>query len=1029
MERVREVEEATPDREVQQNKTEPSRESVRRPGAMVVQTKLVVGAADDDAEREADSIADATMRTFATGETIQSDVLQPRIRGRVARRLDATPTPTDGGVSRVQRSARPSPSIGREGGAVDADTESAITAARGGGRPLDSRIRGGMERSMQADFSGVRVHVGAESDQLNRQLQSKAFTTGSDIFVRSSDYSPGSESGQHLLAHELAHTVQQGASPSSPGGVDRKIDDTINRAIDTRLSAHDYAHAIRSGSVLVQREPDPLAPSVPQSGQSAKFKHYLGQGAKSIAVAEGWKKHAQGDPNAFADIPGDFFSLRRGMSAADAAKYKMAVKELQRKLISSLGGRLKAGIMKRDGIFGKSTEGAVKKFQTAKGLPVTGICDLDTWAAIDNDASAVSSRGREEFQWNEDHEEAALNADGSSGQFGMASAIDWAKKDDELLVNVAYQFDRGPGVDGGSVDVARNAILDIWNTFDIKYKGPKDPKGKKRKPKNPVIKLRFNPVDAATPPPGGIAIKADQRVFLFKSPHPAWDKRGFADDQQKKTRSDAGNWNVDDQGALRNIAAHEFGHAIGLEDEYGRRHKDMTRIAGKVAAYDNPDTVNMVTWFKDKIAASTTFAHLKAIGDKTHKIDAENQYVIAQKYRDTHGSKLPDDLLAAMTRIKTTYATAATQAATDRGAKIPLYQAAFQAAENADKAATDAAKDAFDADVSYRLRPTVGPIDAALSAVRNLTAAAKAAADLARPQHDTALAIGQEVNADRKTAEDRRARATKAAKASKRAVTKATEAATGAGGGIPALEAATIGAVRISGESKAKTRSSYESAKDDATDKQKTADAAREARDAANMAKEIAVAIASRRAQAWGEIGVPSQTKIDAAKAADDAAKLAEAEYQQAKNAASAAKKAARKARELAKSTSKTAPIGIAAGAASVAQATAEQSRAAAWDSSTQMLGQYIARDLAWRRNADSAVFSEWGPWTGSDAWKSAHLQGLSTGGLMGREHGKDVASSPPIDHTHPLEARHVRRYADFVMKYKPDDVWEPVHR
>jgi len=63
----------------------------------------------------------------------------------------------------------------------------------------------------------VRVHTGASAEQLNRDVRSLAFTSGSDIYFGSGQYSPGSRSGQHLLAHELAHVVQQTAA----GGVAR----------------------------------------------------------------------------------------------------------------------------------------------------------------------------------------------------------------------------------------------------------------------------------------------------------------------------------------------------------------------------------------------------------------------------------------------------------------------------------------------------------------------------------------------------------------------------------------------------------------------------------------------------------------------------------------------------------------------------------------------------------------------------------------------------------------------------------------
>jgi hypothetical protein len=66
-----------------------------------------------------------------------------------------------------------------------------------------------MGQAMGADFSGVKVHTDSQSDQLNKSIQAKAFTTGQDVFFRQGAYEPSSQGGQELIAHELTHVVQQ----------------------------------------------------------------------------------------------------------------------------------------------------------------------------------------------------------------------------------------------------------------------------------------------------------------------------------------------------------------------------------------------------------------------------------------------------------------------------------------------------------------------------------------------------------------------------------------------------------------------------------------------------------------------------------------------------------------------------------------------------------------------------------------------------------------------------------------------------
>lgn len=80
------------------------------------------------------------------------------------------------------------------------------------GNPLPDSVHKDMGQAMGADFSKVRVHTGSNAAQMSRELNAQAFTYGSDIYFNEGKYNPGSRDGQRLLAHELAHTVQQGAA-------------------------------------------------------------------------------------------------------------------------------------------------------------------------------------------------------------------------------------------------------------------------------------------------------------------------------------------------------------------------------------------------------------------------------------------------------------------------------------------------------------------------------------------------------------------------------------------------------------------------------------------------------------------------------------------------------------------------------------------------------------------------------------------------------------------------------------------------
>src|SRR4051794_30497655 len=80
----------------------------------------------------------------------------------------------------VQAKADP----GAEGGALSDGSSAQIQSARGQGSPLEPTLQAKMESGFGTSFADVRVHSDAQASDLNQSLSSKAFTTGSDIFLR-----------------------------------------------------------------------------------------------------------------------------------------------------------------------------------------------------------------------------------------------------------------------------------------------------------------------------------------------------------------------------------------------------------------------------------------------------------------------------------------------------------------------------------------------------------------------------------------------------------------------------------------------------------------------------------------------------------------------------------------------------------------------------------------------------------------------------------------------------------------------------
>ena len=115
-----------------------------------------------------------------------------------------------GSKSKLQRK----PESAASSGTAPRDA-SAVKSQLGAGQPLDSRVQSQMSSAFGYDFSGVRVHTDSGAASLSHQLSARAFTVGRNVAFGSGEYQPGSPAGDALIAHELAHVVQQGGGQAS----------------------------------------------------------------------------------------------------------------------------------------------------------------------------------------------------------------------------------------------------------------------------------------------------------------------------------------------------------------------------------------------------------------------------------------------------------------------------------------------------------------------------------------------------------------------------------------------------------------------------------------------------------------------------------------------------------------------------------------------------------------------------------------------------------------------------------------------
>ena len=182
-----------------------------------IQAKLVVGQPGDKYEQEADRVADAVVQMAEPEvqrqvepeeEEEEEELVQPKLAANaeypIQRQVDEEEEEEEELLQTKELTGHNAKTI--------PNLESRIQAIRCGGQPLPESVRTFFEPRFGYDFSQVRIHTDDRAADAARAVHASAFTVGRNIAFAQGSFAPNTDPGQRLIAHELAHTLQQSRS-------------------------------------------------------------------------------------------------------------------------------------------------------------------------------------------------------------------------------------------------------------------------------------------------------------------------------------------------------------------------------------------------------------------------------------------------------------------------------------------------------------------------------------------------------------------------------------------------------------------------------------------------------------------------------------------------------------------------------------------------------------------------------------------------------------------------------------------------
>ena len=194
---------------------------------------------------------------------------------------------------------------------------------RSSGQPLDTATRDFMEPRLGADLSSVRVHADDEAGRSARAVNALAYTVGRDVVFDPAHYAPNTTPGRKLMAHELAHVVQQGADADRPfaaviemGGAEDAAEAAAEKAAHAALAEQPVSVSATAERLVLRRQP-PTPTQTPAPTQSPTPRQPAGptvpppcEGQADITAF--FRQFVQDVPALLATVP--------GLGSAEAAR-------------------------------------------------------------------------------------------------------------------------------------------------------------------------------------------------------------------------------------------------------------------------------------------------------------------------------------------------------------------------------------------------------------------------------------------------------------------------------------------------------------------------------------------------------------------------------------------------------------------------------------------------------------------------------------------------------------------------------------